>query len=418
MKLERIQEKISQLSELEKWEVLCWLDLMLEKAQISSEEKSIRILEEIIRRLPLVIIISLEGGIVNNRCAIILASARKNWARRIAEGIPNRHPFERDFELTPLLKSLIAKRNNGIYIPDPKRNSLVKKQRELVEEASITAIYFVRAKTLLGNIIVAMDTTGTKKEFSLQEREFLDTISRFLGRIESERERLSMSLEQVVQETKINTLKFFMAAVLHLLRNKLMSIGGLCNKIGDDVENGNISRIPAKSAFVTREVAEVGEILHSLAELFYNLSKLETLRLHAHSIEMIEKFLSNISEQASINNSCSGYPNEFFKTDHRKLEKAIGAIVIKLDQKKSPILIDFYQTEKTFSIKVSQCNGDFEKFKDMYYLANTHKVEALSVLSVNDLNLSAYLIILPKISKSFKIEDDHLLITFDLASFE
>ena len=416
MKLERIQEKISQLKELRKWEVLCWLDLMLEKAQINDEKRSLEILENIIRKLPLAIILSLKGGIIHNRCVIILVSVRNKQAKRIAEGISTRHPFNRDFRVTKLLQSLVNDEKNSIYISDPKENELVEKQRELIKRENITAIYFVKAKTLLGNIVIAMDATGAKEEFSQDERDFLDTISRFLGRIETERERLKMGMDKIARETRINTLGFFVAAISHLFRNGIMTIGGLCNRIEIDVKNGDTERLKMKSGIINREAKKISAILQSLAELSHNLSQLETLRLQEYPIGLFMKFISDNLNGISINNYCEVCANSLFKTDQRKLEKAVVAIINNLRQTDLPITIDVYREKTTFSIKISQCGGDFQKLQNMQLLAKTYEIEALSVLSAEDLNLSAYLIVLPQICKDFQIVagSNYLILRFDL----
>lgn len=420
MKLDRIQEKISQLRELKKWEVLAWLEIMMEKIQAidgTNEKKSIEIIEKMVDRLPLVLILAMEGGIICNRCAIISVLPCNKQARRISEGIPTRHPLEKDFSLTPLLESLIAGKEERIYISDPRTNELTKEQKDLVEKAGINAIYFVKANTLIGNIVIAVDATGTKKEFSLEEREFLDTISRFLGKIETEKEKLKMNLEQVARETKINTIGYFTAAIIHLLRNRMVTIGGLCRRIGMEVKNGNgVDGIVQKSNVINRQVTETERILMSLSELSHNLSKLGVLHLHACPIKSIVDFLFNFSQQEeiTINDQCHDARGERFNTDQRKLVKALLAVIKKLKRNELPIVISLKQTEKNFSVMINQKSGNFQSLESMHSLAKSYEIEALSVLSPDDLNLSAYLVVLPQISDSFEIKNDSLTITFNL----
>ncbi|MEA2088600.1 MAG: hypothetical protein U9O55_02030 [Patescibacteria group bacterium] len=283
---------------LKKWQIFVWIN---EKIRLGE-------FDNLIKKLPLGLILSLRGGIKENRCVLFLITNSEYI--RVSEGIKTRHPKKTHFplkEMPPPISAVLKKGN--VYITDPATNPLTEYMVKLVYNEKINAIYYTNVKTPRGDYILVVDATDKKRTFNDDEKLFIDTIGHEIAEMEKEKERKEEKSKEIIS--------FLLGLLIHLFRNKIQAIGGLSRLMeiaSSKKSNGECQKCREKTAAILSEASKIEGTINLLQEALHDIKMAEEFNLEPLSFRNIIKPLIATNIQTII------------IVDSRKVEKFLERI--------------------------------------------------------------------------------------------
>lgn len=283
--------------------------------KIRSEE-----FDDLIKKLPLGLILSLRGGIEQNRSVLFLITKTKY--SRVSECIKKRHPQKTDFplkEMPPPIAYALRDKEGIAYITDPDINPLTKYMRKLVHDKQINAIYYTRVKTPRGDYILVVDATGKKSSIKEDEKIFIDNIGKEIVEMEKEKERK--------EEKNQETISFLIGLLIHLFKNKIVAIGGLSRRLKKMSDPSG-----EKTSVILKEINNIETMLRMFETALHDIQMAEKLNLESFPFcDIIKPLVATNIKTSAI-------------ADKRKMEKFLERI---------PRPSDISTTEEDQYIKIS-----------------------------------------------------------------
>ncbi len=355
-----VERKISNHESLHEWEVIIWIEQKIKQAQ---EQAEISSFEEIIKKLPLAIILAFDSA--HYRSAIFKITETK--LERIAEAISARHPEARVFhreEMPEPFRELVENAKNDLYIENASLDPRTNYMAELVKDASINDIYFTKVETLSGVWLIVVDGIIPRK-IDAGKKAFLAVLCHKIKKIEfALNEILARIGKEIIGReiiaTQIGTIDYLLNLLSHLFRNKVTAMGGLCRRIdkiamaGNNGHGGDCERCAEKSKNVVREAREIEQILKQFDHALADIKKATVINLETI---LLTSLISDIQAEGPGNDFLIALetPQAEFAllTDRRKTVKAIHRMVQKLTQdNKMPITVAAKRIDKE-KIKIS-----------------------------------------------------------------
>ena len=366
-----VEKKMTNHESLHKWEVIIWLDQKLKQAQGDGKAESF---EDIIEKLPLAITLTFN----KDHYRTVIFKINKTTFIRIAEGIPERHPGERVFPremMSGPLQELIKKEKDNLYIENASLDPRTNYMAELVKDAHINDIYFKKVEALSGIWVIVVDGIYPQK-ITKENKEFLDVLCKKIQKTSIERTEILAQIGKKVVETQKGTIVYLLNLLMHLFRNKITSMCGLCrriDKIALNGNNGSCEGCSAKTKNVVKEAGEIENILNQFDNALADIKKATLLNLETVSlIQLISDIqVEDISSDFFI--ELKGPQDDFVLfTDKRKTVKAICRIVNKLTQyNKMPIQVSAKRV-KNGKVKVSLKQKGIDT-ENLVKLVNIHE---------------------------------------------
>ena len=125
---------------MQKWEVIIWVEQKIKQAQ---EQEAVSSFEEIIKKLPLAIMLAFDSDHYRS----VIFKITETTLERIAEGISDRHPEERVFhrgEMFGPLRELVEDDKHSLYIQNASLDPRTAYMAELVREANFNDIFLTK----------------------------------------------------------------------------------------------------------------------------------------------------------------------------------------------------------------------------------------------------------------------------------
>nr|MBC8179793.1 hypothetical protein [candidate division KSB1 bacterium] len=266
-----VERKMINHESLHKWEVIVWLDQKLKQEKGDGTTESF---EYIIEKLPLAITLTLNK---DQYCAVIF-KITKTTLIRIAEGIPESYSRERVFPrelLSGPLLELIEKEKDNLYKENASLAPQTDCMAELVNDAHINDIYFTKVDILSGLWVLAVDGRYPQK-ISKENQEFLNVICEKIQKTSLERTEILTKIGKKVVETQKGTIVYLLNLLMHLFRNKITAMCGLCrriDKIAVNGNNGSCEGCSAKTKNVVKEAGEIENILNQFDNALADITK-------------------------------------------------------------------------------------------------------------------------------------------------
>ncbi|NCF75286.1 MAG: hypothetical protein GWO87_02255 [Xanthomonadaceae bacterium] len=283
---------------IKKWQLPFWINNKIRFGDF----------DDLIKKLPLGLILSLKGGIKENRCVLFLITNTQYV--RISECLKKRHPKDTHFplnEIPPPISAVLKKGNT--YIANPKINPLTDYMADLIRDEKIKAIYYTKVKTPRGDYVLVVDATGEKTAIEEDEKFFIDAIGQEIAEMEKERERK--------EEKNQETITFLLNLLLHLFRNKIMVIGGFTKrlkKIASQQQNEKCKKCHEKTATILAETDKIEKTIKIFENALHDIEMAATLNLTLQPFCDIIKPLADIDIKIPV------------IVDRRKVEKFLERI--------------------------------------------------------------------------------------------
>ncbi len=357
---------------IRKWELLNWVQYKIKVGE----------LDDLIQKLPKGLILTLEGGVKNNR-AIISQVTEKEY-RIVSTGIDQRHPPQRIFPanaIPPPLAALIRGEEDEIYITDPLSNPLTQYMRELIVNEKINALYYTMVKSLHGIWFIIIDATNDKRTISKEERLFIHTINREIIEIEKEKKDIEEKSKTLALLIETKTISQILELQSHLFGNSQMVMGGLikrmCQKACQN-SNGSCQECEEKTKHILTHSSKIDDLLRVFSTIANDIKKStqvnkSTFTLREIALPIQEKFPS-----LKINN-----PALKLESDKRKLEKAIHRIIRQIYQENNPPEITG-QKGKIIIEQKGKDLGKLKKYSSFSFLdeeETQHNIEILELIT-------------------------------------
>lgn len=337
-----IEEKILQLSPVEKWEIMFWAS---QKLRYAVEKETTKHFESIIYLLPRAVILSFG---LEYRCVIFKIT--DTTYERISEAIPERHFKDRIFpreKMPPPIKELVENEGvNHIYIENALEDERTQYMKQLAKDAGIKDIYYTKVKTPSGIWILVVD--GTTKKIDVKKQDFLDMLGLVIRNIEEELAEIRSEISESVKKTKIGVTSFLIRFLQHTIRNKLMAAEWCCKSINNfAVKNGNGSsnggdcrKCQPKVNVIYKEFRELTKTLNTLSEILHDIEKGEELHIKDTYFSEIFDGIINIDREALVEMEGELERDLMLSTDTRKATKALCRIIDQLIlNNKNPVKI-------------------------------------------------------------------------------
>ncbi len=306
--LEKVESSIQKIDDpslfLEKWEVLIWI---MEKIRLGQ-------FDDLVSKLPKALILSLEGGVAGNR--VIISKVTDKEYKILSVGIKDRHPAERIFSLEqipPPMETLLKGKEKSILITDPINDPLTQYMRGLVENEKINTIYYTMVQTFYGTWFIVVDSTGTKRGISNEEKNFLDAISEKIMIAENEKRETEKNFEKSKKQTTLYLLGLF----VKIFQDNIMAIGGLSrrlHKTASQKNGGACEKCFQKSHAIKTEAEKINKIIKIFQEAIHDISM-------ANQMNYSEISFSEIIQQLAVSDISANV-----RVDKRKVEKFLNRI--------------------------------------------------------------------------------------------
>jgi hypothetical protein len=411
-----VERKISNHDSLHEWEIIIWVDQKIKQAQ---EQAEISSFEEIIKKLPLAIILAFDSD--HYRSAIFKITA--TTFERIAEGISTRHPKERIFhrdEMPDPFRELVENAKKDLYIENASLDPRTNYMAELVRDANINDIYFTKVETLSGVWVIVVDGIIPRK-IDAGKKAFLAVLCHKIQKIELARNEILARIgkELIGKEiiaTQIGTIDYLLNLLSHLFRNKVTAMGGLCRRIdkiavaGNNGHGGDCEKCAEKSQNVVKEAREIEQILIQFDHALADIKKATVINIETI---LLTSLISDIQAEDPGHDFLIALENpqaEFaLLTDKRKTVKAIYRMVQKLTQdNKMPITVAARRVGKEkIKISLNQPGMDTE---NLARLVNIRENGNAKNHSLRDFVVIISSCLLPELG--IKIEIDKTVVEF------
>lgn len=377
-----VEKKMANHESLHKWEVIIWLDHKLQQAQEDGKAESF---EDVIEKLPLAITLAFN----KDHYHVVIFKIHKTAFTRIVEGRSESLPRERIFPreiISGPLQELIKKENNNMYIENASLDPRAHYMAELVKDAHINDIYFRKVEAFSGLWVIMVDGLYPQK-ITTENKEFLDVLCQKIQKISIERAEIQDKIFEKVVKTQQGTIVYLLNLLMHLFRNKITSMGGLCrriDKIALNGNNGSCEGCSVKTKNVVKEAGEIENILNQFDNALADIKKATVLNLETVSLIQL---INDIQVEDTSRDSfveLKGPQDDFVLfTDKRKTVKAICRIVNKLAQNnKMPIHVSAKRV-KNGKVKVFLKQKEIDT-ENLVKLVNIHENGNAKDHSMND----------------------------------
>jgi hypothetical protein len=358
-----VERKMSNQESLRKWEIIIWVEKKIKNAQEQAEVSSF---EEIIKKLPLAIMLAFGSDHYRS----VIFKITETTLERIAEGISARHPGKSVFnraKISAPLRELVENEKDNLYIENASLDPRTNYMSELIRNANINDIYFTKVETQSAVWVIVVDGISPRK-IDEEQKAFLSVLCNKIEKIELARNEIlarigNELIGREVIETQIGTIDYLLNLLAHLFRNKITAMGGLCRRIdkiavagnnGNNGNNGDCEKCSEKCKNVVKEARDIEKIL-----IQFDLALADIKKATVINIESIP--LTRLISDIQAEDPNSGFlieledPQTEFAllTDKRKTVKAICRMVKKLTQhNKRPVTVSAKRINRE-KIKIS-----------------------------------------------------------------
>ncbi len=355
-----VERKLFNHESLRKWEIIIWVEQKIKQAQ---EQEEVSSFEEIIKKLPLAIMLAFDSDHYRS----VIFKITETTLERIAEGISARHPEERAFnreKLSGPLRELIEDEKDNLYIENASLDPRTNYMAELVRDANINDIYFTKVETQSGIWVIVVDGISPRK-IDQEKKAFLAVLCNKIEKIELARDEILARIGKEIIgkeiiETQIGTIDYLLNLLSHLFRNKITSMGGLCRRIdkiavtGNNGNSGDCESCSEKSKNVVKEAREIEKILLQFDLALADIKKATVINFESIPLTSLIKDIQTEDPNNDFLIELEDPQTEFaLLTDKRKTVKAICRMVQKLTQdNKRPITVAATRINKE-KIKIS-----------------------------------------------------------------
>ncbi|MFO7604681.1 MAG: hypothetical protein R6W72_00065 [Desulfurivibrionaceae bacterium] len=409
-----VERKISNHEPLRRWEIIVWIDHKLQQAQAQAAVSSF---EEIIRKLPLALMLVFN----KDHFRSVIFKITETSLERIADGIAGMHSdgrfFQRDKIIGPL-RELIEDRKDNLYIEDVPRDPRNGYIAGLVRDPDVNDIYFVKVETPSGVWVVAVDSISPQK-IDPEKKDFLVVLCNKIKKIEQERSEALARIGKEIITTQRGTIDYLLNLLAHLFRNKVTTVGGLCRRIDKIAENGNngnggvngdCKKCSEKTKNVIKEAKEIERILLEFDIALADIKKATVINLESIPLTILVSDIQREDPLSDFLIELEDPHSEFFLlTDKRKTVKALCRMVKKLTQvNKKPVKVSAreYNGEK-IRISLTQDGIDTES---LARLVNVRENGEAKDHSLSDFTVIISSILLPELG--ITIEVNHATVDF------
>ncbi|MCK4837283.1 MAG: hypothetical protein KAS94_00690 [Desulfobulbaceae bacterium] len=355
-----VERKLFNHESLRKWEIIIWVEQKIKQAQ---EQEEVSSFEEIIKKLPLAIMLAFDSDHYRS----VIFKITETTLERIAEGISARHPEKRVFhreKLSGPLRELIEDEKDNLYIENASLDPRTNYMAELVRDANINDIYFTKVETQSGIWVIVVDGISPRK-IDQEKKAFLAVLCNKIEKIELARDEILARIGKEIIgkeiiETQIGTIDYLLNLLSHLFRNKITSMGGLCRRIdkiavtGNNGNSGDCESCSEKSKNVVKEAREIEKILLQFDLALADIKKATVINFESIPLTSLIKDIQTEDPSNDFLIELEDPQTEFaLLTDKRKTVKAICRMVQKLTQdNKRPITVAATRINKE-KIKIS-----------------------------------------------------------------
>ena len=336
---QNVERKMSNHEALLEWEVIIWVEQEIKHAQ---EQGGVSSFAEIIRKLPLAILLAFDSG--HYRSAIF--KINETTFERVAEGISARHPEQRVFQREKMsgpLRELVEEEKESLYIENAALDPRTNYMSDLIRDANINDIYFTKVETRSGVWVIVVDGIYPRK-IDEEKKDFLAILCNKIEKIELARyEILARIGKEIIGkeviETQIGTIDYLLNLLSHLFRNKITAMGGLCRRIDKIAWNGNnghgdnCQKCAEKTKNVVREAREIEKILIQFDLALADIKKATVINIESIPLTRLIREIQMEDPNNDFVIELEDPQTEFsLLTDRRKTVKAICRMVQKLTQ--------------------------------------------------------------------------------------
>ena len=411
-----VERKMSNHEPLRRWEILIWVDLKIKQAQEQAEVSSF---EEIIKKLPLAILLAFDSDHYRS----VIFKITETTLERIAEGISSRHPEERVFHREKMpapLRELVEDEKDNLYIENASLDPRTNHMAELVRDANINDIYFTKVETQSGVWVIVVDGIFPQK-IDKGKKAFLTVLCNKIKKIELARNDVLARIGKEIIgkeiiETQIGTIEYLLNLLSHLFRNKITAMGGLCRRIdkiagaGHNGHNGECKKCSEKSKNVVKEAREIEKILIQFDLALADIKKATVIKIEAIPLTRLLSDIQTEDPSSDFLIELEDPQTEFaLLTDKRKTVKAICRMVRKLTQyNKRPVTVSAKRINKE-EIKISLKQRGINT-ENLARLVNIRENGNAKNHSLNDFVVIISSCLLPELG--IKIEIDKTAVDF------
>jgi signal transduction histidine kinase len=406
--VEEIDLKIEKFCKLKEWEVVFWLN---EKLCEARKKEKVEYFESITKMLPKAII--LVFGTEDYR-SVIFKITDKTY-ERVSEAIPERHPKNKisDREkMSDPIRDLIENKKEHIYIKKAIKDPRTQYMKQLIIDENINDIYYTRVTTPSGEWVIVVDGVG-KKNIDLEKRKFLDSLGEIIQKIEEELDEVKKEIRTTTRKTRIGTIAYLSGLLIHLFRNKMMSIGGLCKRLNKTAssngDNGDCLKCKQKTEMVATETERLKEIFKDFDDALLDIEKAAILNIEKISAcelinDVIDIHRDVLVEVKPTPDSC------IIATDKRKSVKAICRIIENLiRQNKNTIKISVKKQAETIKLIIKQENINTAHLRK---IVNAPGTDRMIDHSISDFHVIISSILLPEMGVSLNVKDNYIELLF------
>ena len=403
-----IDQKIEKFCKLKEWEVVFWLN---EKLCEAKKEEKIEYFESITKMLPKAII--LVFGVEDYRSVIFKVT--DTTYERVAEGIVSRHPHERIRTREQMgipIKDLIENKKEHIYIESAILDPRTEYMRELVINERISDIYYTRVTTPSGEWVIVVDGVG-EKNIDIDKRKFLDSLGEIIQKIEEELDEIRKEMRITRCKIQSGTTTYLIGLLLHLFRNKMMSIGGLCRILyktaATNGDNGSCYKCKEKSQIVLTETQKIEDIFKHFDEAINDIKKAAVLNIEQIPICEIVKDVIDIHRDTLVEVEPM-MDNHLIATDRRKSVKAICRVIdYIIRQNKKPVMLSIERQKEFIKLILKQENIDT---LNLQKIIDSPGSDRMFNHSLFDFRVIISSILLPEMKVSLNIEKRYIELLF------